>query len=138
MKKVAISSSGKELGSLVSECFGKGGSLVIVRIDNGTVDFESHMDVPGSELCVGGAIAGDLAKYGIDAVVTGHIGCKAYNDLNSNNIDVYLSPQGKTVREVANLYSSQMLSSIDSPNPLSGDRCTSCGGACPSCHHCGH
>jgi predicted Fe-Mo cluster-binding NifX family protein len=96
--KIAVSALGSTLDDRVDEHFGRAVYLLIVDAD--TLEFEP-VDNSSNKHALQGAGLGAaeiVAGAGVDAVITGHLGPKAFRALGAIDIDGY-SGVGMTVRE---------------------------------------
>ncbi len=107
--KIAVSTQGKELDSPLDPRFGRAAGFMVV--DSDTLE---HTYVPNSQnlaLAQGAGIqsAQCVANAGAGAVITGHVGPKAYMALDRGGINVYLQ-DGGTVREALEAFKAGRLS----------------------------
>jgi len=85
----AVSAQGKEITALVDPRFGRARFFQIINSDGGeqtAIDNESGMNARQG---AGIQTVQMLAKLGVQAVVTGHVGPKAWTALQAANIPVY-------------------------------------------------
>ncbi len=96
--KVAVTSQGAGMDSLVDPRFGRAKYFVVVDTDTG--DYEAHENTQNLNALQGAGIqAGrNILDFGADAVITGHVGPKAFTTLLAAKIDVYSNAKG-TVQE---------------------------------------
>ncbi|MCF8085543.1 MAG: NifB/NifX family molybdenum-iron cluster-binding protein [Desulfohalobiaceae bacterium] len=97
--KVAISSTGGTFQDQLDPRFGRAAGFIIFDLSSSQAEF---IDNQGNQQASKGAgihAAQNVARAGAEAVITGHIGPKAYAALESGKIEVYHS-ETKTVREV--------------------------------------
>jgi len=91
--KIAISSAGKDLTSLVAEVFGRCPYFLIVEIDNKKIkEFEVLENTSVNQ--TGGAgisVAQMVAGKNVNAVITGSVGPRALDVLKQFNISAYNS-----------------------------------------------
>ncbi len=91
--KIAISSTGKDLNSQVSEVFGRCPYFLIVEIDDKKVkEFEALENTSVNQ--TGGAgisAAQTVAGKNVKAVIAGNVGPRALDVLKQFNIQVYKS-----------------------------------------------
>ncbi|WP_031515908.1 NifB/NifX family molybdenum-iron cluster-binding protein [Desulfofalx alkaliphila] len=112
--KVAISSSGKESTGQVSTRLGRCQYFIIYNTENGKserVENKARFSPGGAGI----ATAKNLADMGVDAVVTGFIGPKAFSALKAAGITMYTGARG-TVEETYELFRQNKLSIAQSPN----------------------
>lgn len=109
---LAISSQGEGLDSLVDPRFGRAQGFVIVNADNGEHSYianEQNLNLPQG---AGIQSAMNVAKTGAKAVITGHVGPKAYAALNKGGVAIYLR-EGGTVAEAVEAFKSGQLTETD-------------------------
>ncbi len=92
--KIALSSAGKTLDSVIDPRFGRCQYFIIVNPD--TMDFEV-LDNAASAGSGGAGIATAqrVAATGVEAVITGNCGPNAYSVLNTAKIKVFTGAGGK-------------------------------------------
>lgn len=97
--KIAISSSGKDLNATIDPRFGRAKNFIIYDIE--TDSFEAIDNIQSLSLMKGAGVqsAQNVVSQGVKVVITGHIGPKAYQVLEAAEVDVYLAPEGKTVKD---------------------------------------
>jgi len=96
--KIAITCQGTTLDSLVDPRFGRARYFLLVDTD--TMQTTAHDNAQNLNAPQGAGIqaAQAVARLGADAVITGHVGPKAFATLRTANIAVY-TQAGGTVRE---------------------------------------
>lgn len=106
--KIAISAQGKDMNSQLDPRFGRAAGFMLV--DLATQDHEFVPNGQNLELPQGAGIqsAMRVSEVGAKAVITGHVGPKAYMALNKGGIAVYLR-DGGTVREALEAYKAGLL-----------------------------
>ncbi len=89
--KIAISSTGKDINSEVSDVFGRCPYFLIVELDNGKIiKIETMENTSASRVGAAGISAAQaVAEKNVKAVVTGNIGPRASDVLRQFNIQVY-------------------------------------------------
>ncbi len=115
MSRIAISSEGPGMDDMVDPRFGRAGGFVIVDtetmetdyIDNGTSQTMSH----GAGL----QAAENVAKAGVDVVLSGYIGPKAFQALTSVGIRIGQGCAGMTVREAVEKFKNNAIEMATSP-----------------------
>jgi predicted Fe-Mo cluster-binding NifX family protein len=101
--KIAISSQGDTLESMVDPRFGRAKGFLVYDLETGTIEFASNdqnLNIPQG---AGIQTAQNVAKTGAKAVISGNIGPKAFAALNQGNIAMYLFTNG-TVGEAVEAY----------------------------------
>jgi predicted Fe-Mo cluster-binding NifX family protein len=117
MKKIGISSNGKDLDSMVSPALGICPYLCIVEWDNNKIN--SYKTIPNPSVsagCTGINAAQELVNEGIEALLTGNIGAGSFNYLNRQGIDVYQVQTYGKVEDVVLEFFDNKLSLINNSN----------------------
>ncbi len=106
--KIIITSEGPELTSQVDPRFGRAKHFVL--FDTETGDAASHDNAQNLNAPQGAGIqaAQAVARLGAEAVLTGHVGPKAFTTLHAANIAVYTGASG-TVSEAIERYKNNQL-----------------------------
>jgi predicted Fe-Mo cluster-binding NifX family protein len=92
--KIAVTSTGRTLDSGLDPRFGRARTLIVYDIESGqfdAVDNQDNTDIPSG---AGIQTAETLARLGVECVITGNCGPKAYRTLQAANIKVMLAPGG--------------------------------------------
>lgn len=113
--KIAISTQGSDMNSPLDPRFGRAAGFMLVDLatqEHAFVPNEQNLNLPQgagiqSAMCVANAGAG--------AVVTGHVGPKAYQALNKGGVAVYLC-DGGTVGEALEAYKAGLLKQAAGPD----------------------
>ena len=117
--KIAISSSGKDLESAIDERFGRCGYFIIV--DPESLEFEA-VENPGGQ-AMGGAgplAAQTVINKGVQALVTGNVGPKAYDTIAAAGIKAFTGARG-TIRDGINMFLESSLKEASGPTaPMHG------------------
>jgi len=92
--KVVMTSQGRELNSAVDPRFGRAKYFIVV--DTETSDFSAADNSQNLNAAQGAGIqAGkNVVDLGAEAVITGHVGPKAFATLQAGNIAVYTGASG--------------------------------------------
>ncbi len=120
--KIAVTSTGPDMDSLVDDRFGRCGYFIIVdtdtmtneAVENSSADAMGGAGIQSSQLVI---------DRGVTAVVTGNCGPNAFAILNAANIKVYTGASGK-VADAVKAFKDGSLQLADRPNsaPGSGKR----------------
>jgi predicted Fe-Mo cluster-binding NifX family protein len=96
--KIIITSEGASLESQVDPRFGRAKHFILVDTDSG--EFSAHDNTQNLNAAQGAGIqaAQAVARLGAEAVLTGHVGPKAFTTLEVANVAVYTGVSG-TVKE---------------------------------------
>ena len=112
--KIGISSTDKDLNSMIDQRFGRCNYFLIVDTD--TMNFESISNE--SSMATGGAgiqAAQTIAKAGVESVITGNMGPNAFQTLEAAGIKVFTGANG-SIKEVIEQYKKGNLKNTNSPN----------------------
>ena len=123
MRRIAISSEGPGLDDAVDPRYGRAGGFVVAEYSEGGEAKLTYLDNGASQLMPQGAgIATTemLAGAGIDAVLSGYVGPKAFEALLAAGIDVVQDMEGMTVREALERYRSGQCLTASAPNHEAG------------------
>jgi predicted Fe-Mo cluster-binding NifX family protein len=92
--RVAITSQGAEMSSATDPRFGRAKFFVVADMETGAV--EAHDNAQNLNAAQGAGIqaAQNVANLGVEAVVTGNVGPKAFATLRAGNIDVCIGAAG--------------------------------------------
>lgn len=101
--KVLITSQGKDLSSPVDPRFGRAMCFLVVDTESGElkpVDNTQNLNAPQG---AGIQAAENASRQGVDAVLTGHCGPKAFATLRAAGIKIYTGAEG-TVAETLQMF----------------------------------
>jgi predicted Fe-Mo cluster-binding NifX family protein len=114
--KVAVSALGPSLDDEVDERFGRAAFLLVVDLD--TLRFDVVDNSANKHALQGAGLGAAEAVYAAsaDAVITGHLGPKAYHALDAIDIQGY-SGVGMTVRDALGAFVANLLEPLDDSNP---------------------
>ena len=98
--KIAVSSTGKNIGSDVSDVFGRCPYFIIVEIKDKKVEKTEAIKNENLDQATGAGISSAqvLVEKNINVIITGNVGPRALDVLNQFNIEIY-SGEG-TVKDV--------------------------------------
>ena len=113
--KIAISAQGLFFDSPVDSRFGR--AKYFIEVDTETSEFSTHDNTTNLNAVQGAGIqaAKNVTDLGVQAVVTGNVGPKAYATLSAAGIEVYTGASG-TVRDSLRAFLAGTLSRSDKPN----------------------
>ncbi len=114
VRKIAISSRGQDWDAAVDERFGRAAHFAIVDI---SVDPPTLVPVPNTQNLNAAQGAGiqaaqNVADQGVEVLLTGHVGPKAFTALNAAKVEVYTGIQG-TVKDALQDYRDGSLAKAD-------------------------
>ena len=107
--KVAVSSVGDTLDSAVDPRFGRAAQFLLVDTDSGEHQLISNAQNLNAAQGAGIQAAQTVAELGVDAVLTGHCGPKAFATLSAAEVTIFPGASGVTVAEAVEKYKSGTL-----------------------------
>ncbi len=116
MTKVAISSEGSGLESMVDPRFGRAGYFVVY--DTASCDVSCIDNGASQALGQGAGIATAecLAGKGVEVVLSGYVGPKAFQALHAADIKVCQDMDGMSTGQALERFQAGMVSFADTPN----------------------
>ena len=99
MQKIAISSEGPTLEDWVDPRFGRAGGFVVVELPSRNIEY---IDNGASQMMAMGAgieTAERMAAAGVEVVLSGYVGPKAFDALTAAGIKICQDVEGITVGE---------------------------------------
>ena len=113
--KIAISAQGTSLDSSVDPRFGRSKYFIVADTESG--EFSPHDNTMNLNAAQGAGIqaAKNVADLGVQAVITGNVGPKAYSTLTAAGIEIYTGATG-TVRYILDAFRAGKLSRADRAN----------------------
>jgi predicted Fe-Mo cluster-binding NifX family protein len=99
--RIALSAQQNNLQALIDPRFGR--AQFFILYDTETGDFTVHNNDQNLNAVQGAGIqaAQNVARLGADAVITGHVGPKAFNTLQAAGIKVYVGVAGDVQTAIA-------------------------------------
>jgi predicted Fe-Mo cluster-binding NifX family protein len=113
--KIAITSTGRQKGAPVDPRFGRASYFILAEVDENVTFLDVVPNTQNQQSPQGAGIqsAQTIHANKAEAVVTGHVGPKAYRALAAAGIAIYLTTGG-TVQEAAEAYLSGYLTRAQS------------------------
>jgi len=106
--KIAITSEGKDLSSMVDPRFGRAKGFILYDADNSKFDyFDNGQNLQSSKGAVIHA-AKNVINAGAIAIITGNVGPKAHSALSSVGFEIYINAQ-ESVQETIDSYRKGLL-----------------------------
>ena len=111
--KIAITAQGTDLNSELDSRFGRCKQFIIV--DSETKEFEIIDNKQNLNAAQGAGIQSgqNIINAGVEALITGHCGPKAYKVLNAGDVKIYYAKNG-TVNELLEKFKTDELQLADS------------------------
>jgi predicted Fe-Mo cluster-binding NifX family protein len=110
--KIAVTSTGKQPDAAMDGRFGRTRWFMITESETGV--WEVHANEQNLNAAQGAGIqaAQLLVNLGVDAVITGHVGPKAFRTLKAADVGIYLC-EAATVEEALRLFRDNRLDRAD-------------------------
>jgi predicted Fe-Mo cluster-binding NifX family protein len=107
--KIAISTEGKDLTSIVDQRFGRAkGFLVYDTESNESVYVDNKQNLEAAQ-GAGIQSAKTVIDAGAEAVITGNVGPKAFTTLNAAGVKIYLSSGGNISNAIEQLSKGELV-----------------------------
>lgn len=113
--KIAVTSEGSELISRLDQRFGRAAKFIVYDVDASTYTVANNVQNLNAAQGAGIQAAQLVDSLGVQIVITGHCGPKAFRVLQAAGIGIYTS-DAQTVRDALDLFQAGKLREIDSPN----------------------
>ena len=115
MQKIAVSSEGPALDDLVDPRFGRAGGFVVVDLPDMSVSYIDNGASQTMSMGAGIETAERVANAGVQVVLSGYVGPKAFDALKAAGIKVCQDVSG-TVREAVERFQKGEFPFADAPN----------------------
>jgi len=112
--KIAVTSQGEDMKSLVDQRFGRAKYFIAVDLESGEFQYHSNMVNVNAAQGAGIQSAQKVADLGVEGIITGHVGPKAWSVLKAAGIKVFTVSNQVTVEEAVAQIKENKLNSIDS------------------------
>jgi len=99
--KVAVTAQGREPGSTVDPRFGRGGFFVVVDTETGEYTAADNTQNLNAVQGAGIQAGRNVVELGAQAVITGHVGPKAFSTLRAGGVKVYTGATGTVADAIA-------------------------------------
>jgi len=113
--KIAVTSQGREMGSELDPRFGRASCFIIVDTESGKNQVADNSQNLNAAQGAGVQAAQAVANLGVEAVMTGHCGPKAFQVLDAAGIKVYLGAEG-TVKAAVDKFLAGDYSAVKRPD----------------------
>ncbi len=110
--KIAISSQGQDMNSGLDPRFGRTSGFIIYDTDSQEWSYLANTQNMQAMQGAGIQTAQNVVQAGAEAVITGHVGPKAFSALQAGGIGIYLC-QEPTVQEAVKAFMDNRLSPTD-------------------------
>jgi predicted Fe-Mo cluster-binding NifX family protein len=112
--KIAVTSQGQELGSPVDPRFGRARYFVVVDTETGEFSAADNSQNLNAVQGAGIQAGGNVVKLGVKAVITGHVGPKAFATLQAGGVQIYTGAAGTVADAVAQFKAGQLKATASS------------------------
>ena len=113
--KIVITSQGPDLNSPVDPRFGRAAFFLVYDTESekfSVADNKQNLNAPqGAGIQAGRTVV----ELGAEALITGHVGPKAFTTLQAGKVSIYTGATG-TVAEAINRFRANQLSRLDRPD----------------------
>lgn len=106
--KIAVTSEGKDLSSSVDSRFGRAKYFVVFDTDSAELfaaDNKQNLSAPQG---AGIQAARTIVELGVEAVISGHVGPKAFAALRAGNVLVYTGAEGTVNNTITKFKSGEL------------------------------
>ena len=113
--KVAVTSQGNDMSSEIDLRFGRAKWIIVVDTETG--DFQAHDNQLNLNAMQGAGIqtGRNVAELGVEAVITGNVGPKAFTTLTAGKVKICLAKQ-QTVQQAVDSFKSGELKEVNQAN----------------------
>lgn len=102
--KIAVSAQSHDLDSAIDPRFGRAAGFIILDMDTGESSYLKNDQNMALAQGAGIQAAQTVAEAGVGAVITGHVGPKAFMALSKGKISVHLAPSEVNIAKAISLY----------------------------------
>ena len=113
--KVAISSTGETFQHQLDPRFGRAAGFIVFDTETGHSEYIDNLGNQQASKGAGIHAAQNVVRAGAEAIISGHIGPKAYAALESGNVKVFQS-EVKNIQDVIEDFRQGHLTQVDSPD----------------------
>jgi len=99
MHKIAVSSEGPTLDDYVDPRFGRAGGFVVVDLPSMALEYIDNGASQTMSMGAGIETAERMARAGVEVVISGYVGPKAFEALKAAGIKICQDVEGVTIRE---------------------------------------
>ncbi|WP_319762340.1 NifB/NifX family molybdenum-iron cluster-binding protein [Maridesulfovibrio sp.] len=115
--KIAISCQGNDLNGEIDPRFGRAKGFLICDTDADTQEYVDNTQNLNAAQGAGIQAAQNVAATGAKAVLTGHVGPKAFTALDKGSIKVYLIEEGTVAKALADFKAGKLEAAADADKP---------------------
>lgn len=111
--KIAITSQGPELNSPVDLRFGRASYFIVVDTNGGEFRVADNQQNLNAAQGAGIQAGRNVVNLGVEAVLTGHVGPKAFATLQAGGVKVYNGAKGTVGDAIAQFNAGSLLEASD-------------------------
>jgi predicted DNA-binding protein (UPF0251 family)/predicted Fe-Mo cluster-binding NifX family protein len=116
MRKIAVSSEGRDMDSPVDPRFGRAAGFIILDSDTMSFEYVSNTASQGMAQGAGIQAAELMSLHAVGVVLTGYVGPKAFQALSAAGIKVGQNLEDLSVRQAVEKYKKGQVSMAGGPN----------------------
>lgn len=116
MRKIAVSSEGRDMDSPVDPRFGRASGFIILDPDTMSFDYVGNTASQGMAQGAGIQAAELMTLHGVGVVLTGYVGPKAFQALSAAGIKIGQNLEDLTVRQAVEKYKKGQVAMAGGPN----------------------
>ncbi|WP_419784151.1 NifB/NifX family molybdenum-iron cluster-binding protein [Maridesulfovibrio sp.] len=115
--KIAISCQGNDLNGEIDPRFGRAKGFLVCDTDADTQEYIDNTQNLNAAQGAGIQSAQNVAATGASAIITGHVGPKAFTALDKGSIKVYLIGGGTVAEALASFQEGKLEAATDADKP---------------------
>ncbi|MFW5501007.1 MULTISPECIES: NifB/NifX family molybdenum-iron cluster-binding protein [unclassified Maridesulfovibrio] len=115
--KIAISCQGNDLNGDIDPRFGRAKGFLVCDTDTDTQEYIDNTQNLNAAQGAGIQSAQNVAATGATAVITGHVGPKAFTALDKGSIEVYLVGGGTVAEALSSFKDGKLEAAADADKP---------------------
>lgn len=116
MRKIAVSCEGPTLDDAVDPRFGRAGGFVVVDLPDMTISYIDNGASQAMSMGAGIETAERMARAGVEVVLSGYVGPKAFEALSAAGIKICQNVEGISVGEAVERFRKGEYPFADAPN----------------------
>jgi predicted Fe-Mo cluster-binding NifX family protein len=106
--KIVVASDGTSLESVVDPRFGRAKHFLLIDTETGELSVHDNVQNLNAPQGAGIQSGQTVAQLGAEAVLTGHVGPKAFTTLHAANVAVYTNVSGTVKQAIEQFKSGQL------------------------------
>jgi predicted Fe-Mo cluster-binding NifX family protein len=106
--KIAVTSRGKELGSAVDPRFGRAGFFIVADTETGAFSVADNEQNLSAAQGAGIQAGRNVVNLGVQAILTGHVGPKAFATLQAGGVKIYAGVSGTVAEAIEQFKAGQL------------------------------